>query len=105
MPWGEAYRLTRELMNDPSSRLAAAVAGWAHPWSREWAAIVDLYDLLHMAHANGRKRPDPYPRPWPDKSKTRRTKPTVSQEAVIAALRQAGHTAPLPTRPRGVTYG
>jgi len=101
MTYGEALRLVHVLVTDPSTRTAASLAGWDHPASRELLALMDLYDLTHyIAWAQGGskgQKPKPYPRPWPDR-KTVRTKPTVTQEQIIAALREAGHTAPLPTR-------
>lgn len=64
----ELVDLIDGLMHDPSSRLHAVVAGWDYPATREWMALVDLYDLQH-AKASKRK-PKPYPRPF-DKAKTR----------------------------------
>lgn len=62
MSWGEAIRLAEVLAADPSSQMAAALAGWEHPVSREDITLRDLYDLQHMSKA--KKRPKPYPRPW-----------------------------------------
>lgn len=99
MRWGEALRLTAILATDTSSHVAAALNGWERPASMHELALLDLYDLTHMAawsQGGGKgKRPKPYPRPWPDRSKTVMT-PTVTQEQVIEALRFAGHTMPLP---------
>jgi len=64
----ELVDLVDALLRDPSSRLQAAVAGWEFPVSREWLALVDLFDL-QQAKAS-RRKPKPYPRPF-DKSKTR----------------------------------
>lgn len=95
--WGEAWSLTSELLRDPSSHLAAAVAGWVHPWSREAAVLADLYDAFVMANTDKRRRSSvkPYPRPW--KSTQQRTyskAPTVSQRTVRAALAARGHRGP-----------
>lgn len=62
MPWAEAYRLTEILLNDPSSQVAAAVAGWRYPLSRGDLTLRDLYDLQHKSKA--KRKPAPYPRPW-----------------------------------------
>lgn len=99
MTYGEAWRLTHELCLDPSSHVAAALAGWSHPWSWEAAATADVYDALVAINTPKKKQGaiKKYPRPWPDRSKSR-PRPTVSPEVAIAALRQAGHTAPLPKR-------
>lgn len=93
MTWGEALRLTKELVRDTGSHVFAAINEWKHPMSREALVLADLYDAF--VHANF-KRAKPYPRPWPDRTKSR-PKPTVSQAEVIEALRKAGHTAPLPS--------
>lgn len=88
MRWGEAYRLAHVLARDPSSAIAAAVAGWDHPFSREALLLADLYDLQHAAKA--RKRPRPYPRPWGDKERTKRGtgRYSITQlKAVLAATR------------------
>lgn len=61
MTWGEAVRLFHELVRDPSSRTFAAVAGWDHPITREWAVLVSLHD--HYTRANFRD-PKPWPTPW-----------------------------------------
>lgn len=96
MPWGEAWRLTHVLAGDPSSYVAAALGEWEHPVSREWLVLANLIDAF--VSANTRKgKPKPYPRPWPDRNRSR-PRPTVEPEVVLAALRAAGHTAPLPAR-------
>lgn len=62
MPYGEAVRLTALLAADPSSHVAAALGGWAHPIARADITLRDLYDLQYASKA--RHRPPPYPRPW-----------------------------------------
>lgn len=101
MSWGEAWRLTQQLASDPSSSVAAALLGWEHPITREDVMLRALYDLHHRiawAQGGGKgPKPKPYPRPWA--TSRRRVKPAASltQEQILAALREAGHTAPLPT--------
>lgn len=101
MSYGEALRLTERLAVDPESHVGAALAGWDAPTSRATLALMDLYDLQHQvawAQGGGKgARPKPYPRPWAKRT-TKRTKPSLSQDQIIAALHAAGHTAPLPTR-------
>lgn len=63
MGWGEALRMTRILVGDPTSQVAAAVGEWSHPWSHESMVLANLYDLEHKVNA-GKKTPKPYPRPW-----------------------------------------
>lgn len=94
--YGEAWRLTQQLLRDPSSHVAAAIAGWEHPVSAEWLVLADLYDLTMAVNAK-KGTAKAYPRPWRDRSKSR-PRPTVAPEVAIAALRQAGHTAALPKR-------
>lgn len=93
MTYGEALRLTTVLASDPASRVAASMAGWDRPASTTELALLDLYDAFMKVHF---KKPKPYPRPWPSTTKSR-LKPTVSQQAVLEALRFAGHTMPIPT--------
>jgi len=92
MPYSEAWLLTQSLLGDPTSHVAAAVAGWEHPWSWEAMALADLYDATVAAATDKRHRSriKKYPRPWPD-GDTRRYRPTVSQEQVRAALAARGH--------------
>jgi hypothetical protein len=105
MTWGEALRLVNRLVLDPSSHVAAAVSGWSEPVSREALALMDLVDLQVMfrwvdAGKKGQK-PKPYPRPWPVQTKKRaKPDPSLTQAEIVAALRAAGHTAPLPNAER-----
>lgn len=93
--------MTVELAADPSSRVGAALNGWSRPASRLELVLMDQFDLSHQiawGQGGGKgPKPKPYPRPWPDRQKSR-TKPHVTQEQVIAALRFAGHEAPIPTQ-------
>jgi hypothetical protein len=95
MSWDEAYDLARGLLADPTSRLAAARAGWDHPLSREAMIFADLYDLTVAANTDRRKgKPKPYPRPFKPKGKGARhatAAPTVTQAQIDAALRARGH--------------
>jgi len=96
MTWGEALRLVRILTLDPSSQAAAAVAEWDHPISREAVILADLYDLQHQSKS--KKKVTPYPRPFGSRRRKKvKPSPSLSQDQIIAALRSAGHTAPLPT--------
>ena len=58
-----------QLLVDPSSRLQAAISGWKQPVSQEWILSADLYDLLLTV--NSKRKPTPYPRPWPSAGKSR----------------------------------
>lgn len=99
MPWGEAWRHVKTLALDTSSQLGASLAGWERPASREELALLDLYDLTNfgLPRKKNAPRPKQLPRPWPSGEK-KKTKPDVrlTQGEIIAALRAAGHTAPLP---------
>lgn len=65
MSWGEAWRLLGELMKDPSSHVAAAVAGWDHPVSREWIVAANTYDAFIQVNSDPKKpKPKLHPRPW-----------------------------------------
>ena len=98
MPWGECVRLFAVLREEPGSRVFAALAGWDYPLSREaidTRSLLEVYLRSHHDKKRGRFKPLDWP--WPDRSKSR-PRPTVSPEVAIAALRQAGHTAALPSR-------
>ena len=85
MSFGEAIRLTSVLAADPSSHVAAALGGWAHPLSREDITLRDLYDLQYTSKA--KRTPKPYPRPW-DEQPTRTgggTSMTVAEFRAIKA--------------------
>ncbi|WP_235739000.1 hypothetical protein [Nocardioides alcanivorans] len=106
MRWSEAFRLIKILRADPSSALASAMAGWEYPISREALLLADQFDLLHQVNADPKQgKPKPHPmRPWKQGRKTeeRGKKIAVTQEQVVAALRRAGHTAPLPAGAEGM---
>jgi len=55
MGWGEAMRLVRILLDDPSSAVAAARAGWKYPISREALILMDHFDVTVMAHSDPKK--------------------------------------------------
>jgi hypothetical protein len=65
MSWGEAVRLSRELAHEPTSHVAAALAGWEYPVSREWVALRAVHARL------GGKKDHPLPAPWERASKIR----------------------------------
>lgn len=91
MTYGEALRLTTVLAADPSSQIAAGLAGWAHPVTRADLTLRDLYDLQYMSKA--KHKPPPYPRPW-DKQPERTgadTSLTVDQyRAIKASITEEG---------------
>lgn len=65
----EAARLATRLAVDPSTHLCAALNGWDYPASREFLVLADQFDAFVRVNS-GKKRPAPYPRPWPDASKS-----------------------------------
>lgn len=89
MGWGEAYRLTLQLITDPSSHVAAAVAGWEYPATREALVLMDLYDAYAKATFS---RPKPYPRPWRNEDKKRLGKTALPQDKVRALLKRRSPT-------------
>jgi len=64
----EACLLLRALVEDSRSRLAARLAGWKHPVSREWMMLADVHDAVVSTTA-GLKNPQRFhvTRPWPGK--------------------------------------
>lgn len=100
MPYGEALQLLEALSKDPSSSFAASLNNWPHPLSREGFALLDLYDLTEFWRTGKRG----VEHPGRPKAPRRKIRPTVSQDTVIAALRAAGHTMPVPGHEEA-TYG
>ncbi|MGL5910664.1 MAG: hypothetical protein ACRCZP_11725 [Phycicoccus sp.] len=88
MAWGEALRLTRVLMTDPSSQVATSVAQITGTRSREWLLLADIFDLLHTV--NARRRTRPYPRPG-DRPRRVGNTGNRTREEVLAILRGHGH--------------
>ncbi|MPZ66165.1 MAG: hypothetical protein GEU83_11840 [Pseudonocardiaceae bacterium] len=93
MTYAEAWRLTTELAADPTSRVAAAINGWDHPFSQEAAILADLFDVTVAANTEPKRRNQtrPYPRPWPSDQGQRSKPATVDQSTVRAALAARGH--------------
>lgn len=85
MAWHETWDLTQELVKDPTSRVAAAVAEWSHPITHESMVLRDLYDLLAIVNS-GRTKPRPYPRPWDNRRN--RTKSSLPRERIREILVQ-----------------
>lgn len=61
----ELWRLSRALMSDPRSRVAARMSKWKHPVSLEWMALAAVHDVI--IGTSGVKDPEKhhFPRPWP----------------------------------------
>lgn len=96
MSWSEAVRLSYILRADPSSALAAALAGWDHPISREALILMDHYDLDRGVA--GDKRWKGYPRPWKTSDKTTQRHGNAagrSRAEVAAILNAHGHNLPV----------
>lgn len=101
MSFGEAIRLVKMLLQDPSSAVAAAVAGWKYPIDRTTMAVLDLFDVTVMAHSDSKRgRPKPHgARPFePGRSdgveKIGNAGGRTPAE-VIATLRRLGHNLPV----------
>lgn len=93
MTWGEACRLTRLLSVDPASSICAALQKWDYPMSREALILAGIYDIQHASKS--KRRPDPFPRPWPDHNKRTfgKTRMTVDRlREVLAAARGDNNT-------------
>lgn len=89
MPWAESWDLTTSLAGDPSSHVAAAIAGWSYPLSREGMAALDLLDVTIQVNS-GKRKPKPAPRPW-DAPEKRIGVMALPQSEIRAALRAVGH--------------
>ena len=83
----EMFLLVKMLLADPTTRLHAGVAGWAHPVSYEWILAAQHFDLANAVAS--KHRPKLYPRPWPDTKNKIGGKKTVhrSMTDVRAILR------------------
>lgn len=92
MSWGESIRLTQVLLGDPTSQVAASMAGWAYPTTRTHLALADLYDVT--VRANSRHKATPYPRPWDKPKATTFGRTSLPRRVVHAALAAVGHTMP-----------
>ena len=88
MSYGEAVRLVGVLAADPSSHLAAALNDWLAPRSVEWLVLADLFDAF--VRANYRK-PQAYPRPFPEPGAVKRGKTNRPRAEVIDLLNRHGH--------------
>ena len=82
--WKESVLLVAILMRDTHSWTQAAHSGWTYPVSREWIVGAHTYDL-HAA-VNSKRKPKPYPNPFPSKDVTKTGKTTLSFEEAKAVL-------------------
>ena len=86
MTWAEASRLTKILMKDPASTIAAATAGWQHTASREWQVFADLRDLVAQAHFQNADQLR-LPRPWEAPAPKPTAMPRETLDAILARQR------------------
>lgn len=68
--WAEVVYLVSVLIRDPSSWLQTSISGWHHPITYEWPVLASIYDL--HAQVNSKRKPKPYPRPWPENNANRK---------------------------------
>lgn len=85
MTYGEAWRLTEQLLLEPSSHVAAAIAEWPRPISYEAITLADLFDLLMAVNKDPKKTAAPYPRPWDEKPKGMGTAMSPEQYRALRA--------------------
>lgn len=100
MGWDEAARLVRVLSADPSSAMAAHLAGWDFPISRETLALYDLHDRFVEVHSDPKRgRPKPHPgRPFSRNTSTvQKFGDTAgrSRAEVVEILNGLGHSLPV----------
>lgn len=98
MPFAEAMRLISVLLLDPSSALAAAVAGWKFPIDRTALAVMDLHDRFVEANSDPKRgRPKPHPgRPFPMTNGRRRGNAAGrTPKQVKEILNRYGHQIPV----------
>lgn len=90
IPWAEVVYLVAVLLRDPTSWLQVSVNKWHHPVSYEWAALAAQYDL--HAQVNSKRKPKPYPRPWPNDTNTRKGTARRDGREILARARNGGLT-------------
>jgi hypothetical protein len=95
LPVADAVALVAALLQDPRSRLRAAVAGWSHPTSWETIVLSDIFDLVLRSKLERKADFRPYPRP---SDRARRTNLTASQARAILHKKHPGP-------PTGGTHG
>lgn len=98
MSWREALDLVTELAGDPSSHVAAALAGWQFPASREWLALkvmADNYVAAKTSRRGAKLHQMLDPTDKPKKHVGTAAMSTTDMQAVLAAHRaQAPPSAP-----------
>lgn len=82
--------MTLILAADPSSQVCAALAGWAHPISREDMVLRALFDLTHKANAKNPKSAKPMQRPWDPRRNQYGTAVSIEQWKRIKEANQHG---------------
>jgi hypothetical protein len=87
--WWEFCHLLTSLTNDPTSHVAAAMAGWSRPWSPEAWILADLLDVFIRANSKRASRTSAYPRP--NDARPVRYGGGRSQSDIYAALQARGH--------------
>lgn len=82
IPWDEVVSLASVLLADPTSWLQAARSKWQHPIDYNWTVLTATYDLLAQVHS--KRKPQPWPRPWPTSSATRVGRTRRDARAILA---------------------
>jgi hypothetical protein len=96
--YDETVYLISMLMRDPTSWTQASVSKWSHPVSYEWTVLASTYDLL--AQVNSKRKPKPYPRPWPKGNQTRKGTTRTDARELLAKAKQGDYkwqNKPTPT--------
>lgn len=81
MTWAETWNLTMELVSDPSSHVAASMAGWSYPMDRAALIGLETYDLLSAVNLG--KRHQPHRAPWDTSERLGKASPEVDVRAVL----------------------
>jgi hypothetical protein len=100
MTWGEAVRLTKLLLRDSSSQIAASAEGWKFPIDRATLATLDLFDLTVRANSDPKKgSPKPHGgRPFEVDDRARQSIGKTggrSRAEIVEILRGLGHNIPV----------
>lgn len=85
--WLEAIYLISILIRDTSSWTQSAMSEWKYPVSREWIVAAHTFDLFANVNS-GKKKPKPYPAPWPEVGTNRiGGKAKLDRKTVLERLR------------------
>lgn len=85
LPWDEVVSLVAVLLSDPTSWLQTSKNKWDHPVDFNWTLTAATYDLL--AQVNSKRKPQPWPRPWPTSDRNRIGRARKDARDILAKIK------------------